>query len=157
LPLLLFFHHTVRLCFHSFVRDLLKHAYLYIIQIRNFIKLLFIVLGGHVWILLFTKLHAPLSIGFNVLLTSLKAVNKKYPTLNEQNFKETYKGALESELEKPNPQPVCKFPCQPQGQPPILLKIDAKLTNKLKAFRSVVGVHVVRATAKAFIESDHLW
>jgi len=41
-----------------------------------------------------------------------------------QNFKKAYKEAFESELEKPNPQPICKIPCQPQGRPPILLEID---------------------------------
>ena len=85
---------------------------------------------------------------------------KKYPTLTEstvRNFKKAYKEAVESELEKPNPEPVCKIQCQPQGRPPILLDFDAKLIKLLKAFRakgSVVDIHVVRATATALIESN---
>jgi len=60
-------------------------------------------------------------------------------------------------LEKPNPQPVCKIPCQPQGRPPIRLEIDVKLIKLLKDFQAkglVVNIHVVRATATALIESN---
>jgi len=66
------------------------------------------------------------------------------------NFKKAYKGSLDSGLKRSDPQPIHKIPCQPQGRPPILLKIDEKFLKTARTFQekgSVVDVQVVRATA----------
>ena len=49
------------------------------------------------------------------------------------------------------------IPAKPKGRPPILLDLDGKLIKFLKAVRvkgGVVNIHVVRAAAKARIESN---
>ena len=58
-----------------------------------------------------------------------------------------------------NPQPVDGITPQPRGWPPILLELDTKLIMLLLAIRTkggVVNIHVVRAAAKALIESNPL-
>ena len=84
----------------------------------------------------------------------------KYPLLTEstvRNFKKAYNEKLQKELKKINPQPVDNITPQPRGQPPILLELDTKLIKLLLTIRTkggVVNIHVVRATAKALIESN---
>ena len=84
----------------------------------------------------------------------------KYPLLTEstvRNFKRAYKEKLQKESKKMNPQPVTSITPQPRGRPPILLEVDAKLIQLLRAIRAkggVVNIHVVRATTKALIESN---
>ena len=56
-----------------------------------------------------------------------------------------------------NPQPVDSITPQPRGRPPILLELDTKLIKLLLAICTkggVANIHVVRATAKALIESN---
>ena len=83
----------------------------------------------------------------------------KYPLLTEstvRNFKRAYKEKLQKESKKVNPQPGTCITPQPRGRPPILLELDAKLIKLLTAIRTkggVVNIHVVRATAKALIDS----
>ena len=74
-----------------------------------------------------------------------------------RNFKKKYLEKLRDERKKANPQPVTKLPIQPSGCPPILLDLDAKLIQFLKAVRSkggVINIHVVRATTEALIKSN---
>ena len=84
----------------------------------------------------------------------------KYPLLTEstvRNFKKAYNEKLQKELKKMNPQPVDSITPQPRGRPPILLELDTKLIKLLLAICTkggVVNIHVVRATAKALIESN---
>lgn len=52
---------------------------------------------------------------------------------------------------------VSEIPHKPRGRPPILLELDEKLIKFLCAVRNrggVVNKHVVRATAKALIDSN---
>ena len=56
-----------------------------------------------------------------------------------------------------NPQPVDNIIPQPRWRSPIILELDTKLIKLLLAIRTkggVVNIHVVRATAKAVIESN---
>ena len=83
-----------------------------------------------------------------------------FPNLNEstiRNFKKAYKERLAHERKRDHPQPVTAITTRPRGRPPILLELDGKLLQYLKALRSkggVINIHVVRAVTKALIESN---
>jgi len=73
------------------------------------------------------------------------------------NFKTAYKAHLGSQQNQICPQPVTEILDRPRGRPPILLELDEKLMTFLQAVRTkggVVNIHVVRASAKALIESN---
>ena len=80
----------------------------------------------------------------------------KFPNLKEstiRNFKLAYKERLKRQ------QQVVEIPHKPRGRPPILLELDVKLIRFLRAVRNrggVVNIHVVRASAKALIDSNPL-
>ena len=84
----------------------------------------------------------------------------QFPNLKEstiRNYKKAYKQLLDHQRKEHQPQPVTKIPAKPRGRPPILLELDEKLIKFLRAVRvkgGVVNIHVVRATAKALIESN---
>ena len=61
------------------------------------------------------------------------------------------------ERKKSNPQVVTRLPIDQRGRPPILLELDGKLLNYLKAVRTmsgVVNIHVVRAATQGLIASN---
>ena len=72
-----------------------------------------------------------------------------FPNLTESSiihFKKAYKEKLEHERKHEHPKPVTAISAQPRGRPPILLELDGKLLQYLKALRSkggVVNIHVV--------------
>ena len=88
----------------------------------------------------------------------------RFPNLNEstiRNFKKAYNERLAHERKRDHPQPVTAITTRLRGRPPILLELDGKLLQYLKALRSKGGVinihvniHVVRAVTKALIESN---
>lgn len=104
------------------------------------------------------------SIGKYALLNGMERARHdfqpRFPNLNEstiQNFKKAYKERLAHERKQGHPQSVTTITAQPWGRPPILLELDGKLFQYLKALRSkggVVNIHVVRAVTKALIESN---
>ena len=56
-----------------------------------------------------------------------------------------------------NPQPVTEIPIQPRGRPPYMLELDNKLVKFLLAVRNrggIINIHVVRASAKALIDTN---
>ena len=72
-------------------------------------------------------------------------------------LKKAYKERLVHERKRDHPQPVTAIMTRPRGRPPILLELDGKLLQYLKALRSkggVINIHVVRAITKALIESN---
>ena len=74
-----------------------------------------------------------------------------------RNFKKAYKERLDHERKKLHPKPVLEIQTQPRGRPPLLLELDGKLITFLKAVRirgGVINIHVVRAAAKALIETN---
>ena len=79
----------------------------------------------------------------------------RFPNLNEstiRNFKKAYKERLAHERKRDHPQPVTAITARPRGRPPILLELDGKLLQYLKALRSkggVVNIHVVRAVTSS--------
>ena len=83
-----------------------------------------------------------------------------FPCLSEstiRNFKKAYIESMKYQQKKIHPQPVTAIPAKPRGRPPILLDLDGKLIDFLKAIRlkgGVINIHVVRAAAKALIESN---
>ena len=85
---------------------------------------------------------------------------KEFPGLTEstvRNFKKAYTEKLNYEQKQLHPQPVTQLPTQPRGRPPIMLDLDAKLIKFLHAIRNrggVINIHVVRASAKALIDSN---
>ena len=84
----------------------------------------------------------------------------RFPNLNEstiRNFKKAYNERLAHERKRDHPQPVTAITTRLRGRPPILLELDGKLLQYLKALRSkggVINIHVVRAVTKALIESN---
>ena len=82
------------------------------------------------------------------------------PNVNEstiRNFKKAHKERLAHERKLEHPKPVTAISAQPRGRPPILLELDGKLLQYLKALRSkggVVNIHVVRAVTRALVESN---
>ena len=81
----------------------------------------------------------------------------EFPDLKEstiRDFKKAYKEHLDYQQKQLHPKVVTEIPSQPQGHPPLLLEVDAKLLSFLKAIRrrGVVNSHVVRAAAKALID-----
>ena len=88
---------------------------------------------------------------------------KDFPNLNEstvRNFKKAYEERMKWQRKQLHPQPVNEISFQRQGRPPILLELDEKLVKFLLAVRSrggILNIHVVRATAKALIDTspDH--
>lgn len=79
----------------------------------------------------------------------------EFPTLHEssiRNFKKMYLKKV-----KETRSSVTSLPCRPKGRPPLLLGLDNKLINYLRAIRNkggIVNIHVVRATAEALIKSN---
>lgn len=73
-------------------------------------------------------------------------------------FKKAYKEELDRQRKHINSQPVTKISVKPRGvRPLIILELDEKLIKFLKVIRTkggVVNIHVVRATAKALIETN---
>lgn len=86
---------------------------------------------------------------------------KDFPNPNESTVrKEAYEERMKWQRKQLHPQPVTEIPLQRQGRPPILLVLDEKLVKFLLAVRSrggILNIHVVRATAKALIDTspDH--
>ena len=89
-----------------------------------------------------------------------KHYKSKFPNLKEstiRNFKRAYNQKLDFQRKLINPKPVSEIPHKPRGRPPILLELDEKLIKFLCAVRNrggVVNKHVVRASAKALIDSN---
>lgn len=81
------------------------------------------------------------------------------PNLNEstlRNFKKAYRERIEHKRKQDHPQPVTVIKAQPRDRPLILLELDGKLLHYLRSLRSkdgVINIHVVRAVAKALIDS----
>jgi hypothetical protein len=68
-----------------------------------------------------------------------------------------YKERLEHERKQDYPQPVTAITARPQGRPPILIELDGKLLQYLKALRRkgrVVNINFVRAVTEALVESN---
>ena len=64
---------------------------------------------------------------------------------------------LKHERKQAQPKRVTAITIQPRGRPPLLLELDEKLLQYLRALRSrggVVNIDVVRASALALIESN---
>ena len=78
-----------------------------------------------------------------------------FPNLKEstiRNFKKAYKEQLKKKAQ------VTALPTMPRGRPSLLMELDKKLLRFLNAMRArdgVINSHVVRATADAFIRSNH--
>ncbi len=85
---------------------------------------------------------------------------KEFQKLTEstiRNFKKAYTEKLKYEQKQLHPQPVTELAVQPRGRPPIMLDLDAKLIKFLHTIRNrggVINIHVVRASAKALIDSN---
>lgn len=74
-----------------------------------------------------------------------------------RNFKKAYMEKLKHERKQAQPKHVTDITIQPRGRPPLLLELDEKLLQYLRALRSrggVVNIDVVRASALALIESN---
>ena len=74
-----------------------------------------------------------------------------------RNFKKAYLEKLNHERKQARPKQVTAITAQPRGRPPILLELDGKILQYLKALRSrggVVNIDVVRASTLALIESN---
>lgn len=88
-----------------------------------------------------------------------KHYKAKFPNLKEntiRNFKRAYKQKLDLQRKQMIPQPVSEILHKQRGWPPVLLELDEQLIKFLCAVRNrggVVNKHVVRATAKALIDS----
>ena len=89
-----------------------------------------------------------------------KWFSKEFPNLHEstiRNFKRRYLTTLKEESKKVNPEVISSLPCKSRGRPPLLLELDGKLIQVLRAVRSkggVLNIHVMRATAKALIKCN---
>ena len=66
--------------------------------------------------------------------------NPAFPESTIRNFKKAYKERLAHERKQDHPQPVTAIMARPRGCPPILLELDGKLLQYLKALRSKGGV-----------------
>ena len=84
---------------------------------------------------------------------------KDFPNLHEstvRNFKKLYLTTLKEAHKKTNPEVIHSLPAKKRGRPPLLLDLDSKLVQVLRAIRSkggVLNIHVVRATAQALIKA----
>ena len=106
------------------------------------------------------------SIGRYASMHGNEKARKKFlsdlPNLTEssiRNFKKMYlKKLREEKMRNPaTPKPVAKLSVQPKGRFPLMLDLDSKLIKFLQGVRAkggVVNIHVVRATAKALIQSN---
>ena len=94
-----------------------------------------------------------------VTLNASRHFQAEFPDLKEstiRNFKKAYKEHLAYQRKQLHPKPVIEILTRPRGRPPLLLEVDAKLLSLLKAIRSkggVINIHVVRAAAKALIDT----
>ena len=92
-------------------------------------------------------------------LRALRHFSAIFPDIKEstvRNFKKAYKEHIDHQRKQQNPKPVTEILSKHRGRPPLLLQIDAKLIVFLKAVRKrggVINCNIVRATAKALIES----
>ena len=64
---------------------------------------------------------------------------------------------IKEESKKANPEVISSLPSKSRCRPPLLLELDGKLIQVLRAIRNkggVVNIHVVYATAEALIRSN---
>ena len=79
----------------------------------------------------------------------------EFPKLHEssiRNFKKMYLKKV-----KETRSSITSLPIRRKGRPPLLLELDDKLINYLRAIRNkggIVNIHVVRAAAEALIKSN---